>query len=713
MYDNNSTSYKDHSLENPDAILRICADSSSELLGKYVSLVYADGSNPGDYLLVVHGPGRGGSVDPSNCAYLPLEISSFKAWYPSIPYVFISSSLAIDSSTTRIKLSRTTGWFIGNYSISVSQTGSQVNITVINATDDNGDLIVSDVDYLVVGLDRDDMTTMDTAITSINNSVILNADSPTATYHIFINGIGPDLAPYVHIISPADGTTYSSGSITFTYSIVDDDGVDSCWYVLDGNSYTMPSCGPSYLLSVSAGSHTLTLYANDTSGKVGHDTVSFTVSGSEGGTTGGTTGTSGGGVGIGNIFYPPPTPSQISPNFNINPYDIHIYVYYPENGEANFTVYSNVDTSDLYCYVDSEFSRYIGIDIDDSIPTDSSISGRIYTTMSPSEILEYNGSTVGSLVCVGNLSGSLIGSVSANVYLHIFRPALKSGNRTIKIQNKSVFAENRTLYLHEGMLINDSINVTNLGRNTSTVNLSVVFLGEYKNWVKKYSLTRTLPPKSSTKLNYVLGVPFGTKEGTYLIPYIIYENGVPLSKGRIRVIISLLPKCPALCSFPDLSAYSFLLLLVVLLPVLFYALKSKKEKEEPSWDYYLKRDRNIIYSIIVGLAGLFFWSAIIHSFAHCSFYAPEGVDPSVLSNPEVCLLVHYVEFPIFTLLILIGGVLLSIVYFFDLSSKGQGMKIYSPELKRAVKYLVLINLSALALFLVSLYLFLGYPEFLV
>ncbi|MFP3950287.1 MAG: hypothetical protein ACLFUZ_04330 [Candidatus Micrarchaeia archaeon] len=277
VYDDNSTSYADNSLENPDAELRICADTAAELQGKWVSMAYADGTNPGDYIEITHHPLQITSVPPTNCVYLPIDLSSFRAWYPSIPFVFISNTSDL-SSAQREKTITLNGWLQGNYTVSSTQTGDNVNITVTDALDDAGIPIVPDVDFLVVGLVQDGtLITTDTAITSVGDPVVLSLGGYSGNYYIHVNGIGPgEFGPQVTILTPEPGT-YSTSQIPFTYTINSYYPIDSCWYVLDGNRVNMPNCVSPYILDVSGGTHTLVLYAEDVVGQVDSDSVTFSV----------------------------------------------------------------------------------------------------------------------------------------------------------------------------------------------------------------------------------------------------------------------------------------------------------------------------------------------------------------------------------------------------------------------------------------------------
>jgi len=560
VYDDNSTSYKDNSIENPDVNLRICAASSSDLLNKYVALCYADGYD-GDFIEVVHFPVRITSVQPSGCAYVPLEISSFKAWYPSIPYVFISNSVNM-SSASRWKLSRLTGWFSGNYSINRTQTGNEVNITVVNATDDNGNAIVPDVDYLVIGLVRPNLTTMDTAISSINNTVTLYSDSPSASYNVFINGIGPDVPPYVKIITPENGKEYSVNTIPFTYIMIDDDGITSCWYVLDGATTVMPHCGPAYILSnLRDGLHTLVLYANDTTGNVVSDSVQFRVK-----TITPQPGGGGGGTGI--PFYQPPIVPPPPPyvELTIIPQDIFVTINYARDGEADFKVTSNTPLSELSCFVRSDFENYTIVTLDkNSIGANETINGKIIVKMRPQEILTYDKSREGVLQCVGNASANLLSSTLANVYLFINKPIVQ-------------LQENATVAIYQGEELNYTFVVLNRNNMTELQNLSFEFT-KYQFLFANQKITSAIAPGEIGELSFTLKVPNDIEPGKYVVPINFYEHGLPVG-SEILVVDVLKREVPIIpvCHYPDLSWTILILILGVICAIIVFYLKRKKEQ---------------------------------------------------------------------------------------------------------------------------------------
>ncbi|MEM4329753.1 MAG: hypothetical protein QXY64_01160 [Candidatus Bilamarchaeaceae archaeon] len=611
VYDDNSTSYADNSIENPDANIRICASSPSELLGKYISLCYADGYD-GDYIQLTDFPIQITRVEPSGCAYIPLDISTFRAWYPSIPYVFISNSVDM-SSASRWKLSRLTGWFAGNYSVNRTQSLNEVNVTVLNATDDLGTEITIDVNYLVIGLVRSDFTTMDTAISSLYENVTLFADSPTANYSIFINGIGPDVPPYVKIITPENGKEYSTSSIPFTYIMVDDDGITKCWYVLDGVKTDMPNCGPAYILTgLRDGLHTLSLYANDTTGNVAYDTVSFRVT-----TT--TPSKPGGGGGSGIPYYQPIVPPK--PPFmelTIIPKDIYIKINYDKDGKADFVLHSTIPLKDAYCYVRGDFENYTYVSLERSnFGANDSVKGSVVVSMPPTDILDYNRMKEGVLQCVGNATTTLLASTLANVYLIINKPELE-------------LLDNVSISVYQGEELNYTLKIVNHKNETEIKNLTFE-IGKYQFLFIDKEISRAFSAGQEGWLRFIIKAPKDMEPGIYNIPITFYEHGRVVGQGMIKIEIMKkeIPPIPEVCKYPDLTWTMLILLIGFVLSVIVFRWKRKEEtthKKPLEGDKIEERIRNwidlnkkpLLYAIFVMLFFIMLWLVIVISLWKCT-----------------------------------------------------------------------------------------------
>ena len=631
VYDDNSTSYKDNSIENPDVNIRICALDAADLQGKYVSLAYADGSD-GDYIILTHFPAHITSVPPSLCVYETLEISSFRAWYPSIPYAFISDSPTDYAGAERWKLSRLRGWMMGSYTVVENRTGAVTTINVTDALEDTNSSIVPDVDYLVIGLVREDFTTMDTAISSPNNAVTLNADSATATYSIFINGIGPDLPPYVEIITP-EPITYDTGTIPFTYIMYDDDDIVDCWYILDGTTVDMPACGPAYILNVAQGTHTLVLYGEDTTGNIGSDSVTFTVGEVLPGIGGGSPG---------KPYYPTVPSPPPEAFFSVNPEDIYVIIDYPKEGTANFTVRATTTITEIECFVKADFEEWTTVEISsETINENRTIIGTIIVDMPQDVILDYNDSMVGALQCIGKTNPSLISSAVANVHLIINKPIFE--------------VENKTVTMAPGDTKTELMKITNIGEgNATAVNITAEFT-KYEYLLNILEIPVVLEHKEEGYVRFVIDLPDDIEEGVYWIPLDVYELERQHSRGFLILRI-FPPEKPFICLVPDLG-WTVIILLMGLMSCT-WIFKKKHEEElakiarrppsKEKEDKLEKYRRPFAYALAV--MGMFFivWVLVVLALMQCT-YAEEGA--CVETNP------------LWTLVIPLLGLIIALIVF--------------------------------------------------
>jgi uncharacterized protein YegL len=90
---------------------------------------------------------------------------------------------------------------------------------------------------------------------------------------VIVDNFGPN----VTIISPVN-QIYTTHSVRLNITAIDDVAVDKVWYTLNGVLYNYNT---SYLMNLSNGNYTILAYANDSSGNVGLDSVSFIVNVSE------------------------------------------------------------------------------------------------------------------------------------------------------------------------------------------------------------------------------------------------------------------------------------------------------------------------------------------------------------------------------------------------------------------------------------------------
>jgi parallel beta-helix repeat protein len=95
-----------------------------------------------------------------------------------------------------------------------------------------------------------------------------NEASDSVTFTVDLSG------PEVTIISP-ENTTYATTTVPLSYTATD---AETCWYVLDGGaSASLPGCANITMAALAEGTHTVTVYANDSVGNEGSDSVTFTI----------------------------------------------------------------------------------------------------------------------------------------------------------------------------------------------------------------------------------------------------------------------------------------------------------------------------------------------------------------------------------------------------------------------------------------------------
>ena len=92
------------------------------------------------------------------------------------------------------------------------------------------------------------------------------------TYHT------ANTAPSVTIVFPQDSVTYDNKSLNLNYNVVDtDDNLDSCWYNISQGNMSLAGCGNITLDVNGSGNYVLNVYANDSIGFEGSDSISFSV----------------------------------------------------------------------------------------------------------------------------------------------------------------------------------------------------------------------------------------------------------------------------------------------------------------------------------------------------------------------------------------------------------------------------------------------------
>lgn len=392
------------------------------------------------------------------------------------------------------------------------------------------------------------------------------------TYYFYVYMNQP---PNVTIFTPLP-QVYTTGNLVLTYNITDDNGISSCWYVLDGVRHNMSSCTPPVPFTAAPGTHTLVLYANDTAGLVSSDSVTFTVRAP---VVPPPPQPPQGGGGTQTPYYnetrppqPPPQPPGVS--FTITP-DIYVTIDYPREGVSEFYLTSNQPITSLECTITGDFAQYARVELDSSsLAPDTPLKARISVSMTPQEILDYSGDMTGIMHCTGMYNQTAVSTTDAIVHLTINKPELTM--------------ENMTFEIIAGEQMNATVNISNTGAGNATVfNLSVQVL-DYPLLVKILSVPDRLAPGEQGPVEILISAPDGMPPGRYIATLVFYDNGRPIGMGTI--IINVKQKAGPIigpepvCVWPDLTWTVAILLIGLALSILtfyiVYKRESKREKDE-------------------------------------------------------------------------------------------------------------------------------------
>ena len=100
--------------------------------------------------------------------------------------------------------------------------------------------------------------------------------STTINFVVDTTGAGDTTAPIVTIISPTNNQTYNTKTITVDFTAVDLN-LNTCYYSLNGAANITTPCNTPFTITAREGTNTVTVYANDNSGNVGNQTITFNV----------------------------------------------------------------------------------------------------------------------------------------------------------------------------------------------------------------------------------------------------------------------------------------------------------------------------------------------------------------------------------------------------------------------------------------------------
>ncbi len=109
-----SYSYKDNSLINPNAFVKICGSINGESLkGKFVEIAYTN-QNCSEVIPLSVLASRIQSVGNDNCSIVDIDLASYNALYPGRISLLILNSSKLYSTVNKIKTLNTTGNFTNN-----------------------------------------------------------------------------------------------------------------------------------------------------------------------------------------------------------------------------------------------------------------------------------------------------------------------------------------------------------------------------------------------------------------------------------------------------------------------------------------------------------------------------------------------------------------------------------------------------------------------
>lgn len=192
---------------------------------------------------------------------MSLSTWNISLWYPLREGSGIIANNILNSSLTGTITGAT--WQSDN--INVTTLGYQVNISIVNITNayiywDNG------TDINPIDVNGNGNFTGNKTFSYLNNQTIWIKEN-------YLNGI----APVITITNPIN-KKYDTSIINIDFSATDDYLIDSLYYSIDSGTniiYTVPT---TYKFEGQGGSHTITLYANDTSGNIASSSISLSIS---------------------------------------------------------------------------------------------------------------------------------------------------------------------------------------------------------------------------------------------------------------------------------------------------------------------------------------------------------------------------------------------------------------------------------------------------
>ncbi len=256
-----------HNVILPPGISETSKSCASVSQYSYYCNYTVSSSAAGSYSIRLTGTDSQGNV---NSTYLSLTVTSPPST-PTTPSAPASNSPPAISSIPNQNVNENSAY---SYQVSVSDDGDSLTYSLSGAP--SGFSISSSglISGTTPSVNSDTPYTITVSVSDGHNPAVSTGYTLTIK-----NTIIPDTTPpVVSIISPTSGD-YKTHATQLTYTASDNVALASCWYSLDGGATTSApgSCSGTFSgLSSSEGSNTWIVYAKDTSGNIGHDSVTFT-----------------------------------------------------------------------------------------------------------------------------------------------------------------------------------------------------------------------------------------------------------------------------------------------------------------------------------------------------------------------------------------------------------------------------------------------------
>ncbi len=199
---NGSFSYKDNSIRNPNIYAKIC-DINSSYLNSYVDLLYASESGNLTLSILSLLPQIYSIDNTTNCSSVDIDISSFRALYPAIPFAALYEK--VNNSFQLVWIKKLENFSLnGSYllGVDIDDVQGKTFLKIVNITDDRNVSITKSAKFVIF------------SIVSNNRSVAEKISKPFTRVEfnymfqgnetVFVNGLQ---SLKVKVIDPCENVT--------------------------------------------------------------------------------------------------------------------------------------------------------------------------------------------------------------------------------------------------------------------------------------------------------------------------------------------------------------------------------------------------------------------------------------------------------------------------------------------------------------------------